>query len=53
MNEDKYCIRSTYEVLQIQNISLTTKTNFGDLYDKTNFNDVKEFDCPLFEGLFD
>ena len=36
--------RSTYEVLQILSISLTNKTNLRDLFDKTNFNDVKEPD---------
>ena len=45
--------RSTYEVLQILSISLTDKTHLRDLFDKTNFNDVKELNCPLFEGLFD
>lgn len=29
------------------------KTHLRDLFDKTNFNDIKELDCPLFEGLFD
>ena len=45
--------RSTYEVLQILSISLTDKTNLRELFDKTDFNDVKELDYPLFEGLFD
>ena len=45
--------RSTYEVLQILSISLTDKTQLRDLLEKTNFNDVKELDCPLFPGLFD
>ena len=45
--------RSTYEVLQILSISLTDKTHLRNLFDKTNLNDVKELDCPLFEGLFD
>ena len=45
--------RSTYEVLQILSISLTDKTPLIDLFEKTNFNDVKELDYPLFEGLFD
>lgn len=44
--------RSTYEVLQILSISLTDKTPLRDLFEKTNFNDVKELDYPLFEGLF-
>ena len=35
--------RSTYEVLQILSISLTDKTHLRDLFDKTNFNDVKDF----------
>lgn len=34
--------RSIYEVLQILGISLTDKTNIRDLFDKSNFNNVKE-----------
>ena len=34
--------RSTYEVLQILSISLTDKTHLCDLFDKANFNDVKD-----------
>ena len=45
--------RSNYEVLQILSISLTDKTTLRDLFEKTNFNDGKELDYPLFEGLFD
>ena len=45
--------RSNYEVVQILSISLTDKTTLRDLFEKTNFNDVKELDYPLFEGLFD
>lgn len=45
--------RSTYEVLQILSISLTDKTHLRDLFDKTNFNDVKERFDPLYPGLFD
>ena len=45
--------RSTYEVLQILSISLTDKTNLRDLFDKTNFNDVKEQFGPLIPELFD
>ena len=45
--------RSNYEVLQILSISLTDKTTLRDLFEKTNFNDVKELDYPLFKGLFD
>ena len=44
--------RSTYEVLQILSISLTDKTLLRDLFDKTNFNDVKEQFNPLIPGLF-
>ena len=44
--------RSTYEVLQILSISLTDKTHLRDLFDKTNFNDVKEQFDPLIPGLF-
>ena len=39
--------RSTYEVLQILSISLTDKTHLRDLFDKTNFNDVKDLNDPL------
>jgi hypothetical protein len=45
--------RSTYEVLQILSISLTDKTHLRDLFDKTNFNDVKDQFDPLIPGLFD
>ena len=44
--------RSTYEVLQILSISLTDKTHLRDLFDKTNFYDVKELDYPILKGLF-
>ena len=44
--------RSTYEVLQILSISLTDKTHLRDLFDKTNFNDVKEQFVPFIPGLF-
>ena len=49
MNQDKY----VFAQLQILSISLTDKTNLRELFDKTDFNDVKELDYPLFEGLFD
>lgn len=45
--------RSTYEVLQILSISLTDKTPLKELFDKTNFNDVKEQFDSLIPGLFD
>ena len=45
--------RSTYEVLGILSISLTDKVHLRDLFDKTNFNDVKEQFVPLIPGLFD
>lgn len=45
--------RSTYEVLQILSISLTNKTPLQELFNKTNFNDVKEQFTPLIPGLFD
>ena len=53
VHHDMQLKRSTYEVLQILSISLTDKTNLRELFDKTDFNDVKELDYPLFEGLFD
>ena len=45
--------RSTYEVLQILSISLMDKIPLVDLFERTDFNNVKELDCPLFPGLFD
>ena len=44
--------RSTYEVLQILSISLTDKTHLSILFEKTNFNDVKEQLDPLIPGLY-
>lgn len=46
VQHDMQLKRSTYEVLQILGISLTNKTNLRGLFDKTNFNDIKELDCP-------
>lgn len=45
--------RSTYEILQIPSISLTDKTYLHDMFDKANSSDIKELNCPLFEGVFD
>ena len=45
--------RSTYEVLQILSNSLMDKTPLVDLFERTDFNNFKELDCPLFPGLFD
>ena len=45
--------RSTNEVLQILSISLMDKTPLVDLFERTDFNNVKELGCPLFPGLFD
>ena len=45
--------RSTYEVLQIFSILFTDKTHLCDLFDKTNFNDVKDLNDPRIKGLFD
>lgn len=42
IQHDMHLERSTYEILQILSISLTDKTSLGDLFDKTNFNKVKE-----------
>ena len=53
VQHDMQLKRSTYEVLQILSISLTDKTPLRELFEKTNFNNVKELDCPLFPGLFD
>ena len=53
VQHDMQLKRSTYEVLQILSISLTDKTHLRDLFDKTNFNDVKDLSIPLIPGLFD
>ena len=45
--------RSTYEVLQILSISLMDKTPLVELFERTDFNNVKELDYPIFPGLFD
>lgn len=29
------------------------KTPLVDLFERTDFNNFKELDCPLFPGLFD
>ena len=42
VQHDMHLERSTYEVLQILSISLTDKTNLRDLFNKTDYNDVKE-----------
>ena len=42
MQHDMKPDRSTYEVLQILDISLTDKTPLRDLFSKTKFNDIKE-----------
>jgi len=52
IQHDLHLSRSTYEVLQILSISLTDKTPLQELFNKTNFNDVKEQLNPLFPGLF-
>ena len=43
--------RSTYEVLQIPSISLMDKTPLVDLFERTDFNNVKELDCPPLSGV--
>ena len=53
VQHDMQLKRSTYEFLQILSISLTDKTHLRDLFNKTIFNDVKEHDYPLLEGVFD
>ena len=44
--------RSIYEVLQILGISLTDKTQLRDLFDKSNFNNVKELNDSNEPNLF-
>ena len=53
VQHDMQLERSTYEVLQILSISLTDKTCLKELFEKINFNDVKELNSSLFPGLFD
>ena len=53
VQQDMRLERSTYEVLQILSISLTDKTPLRELFEKTEFNHVKERFDPLIPGLFD
>ena len=53
VQHDMHLERSTYEILQILSISLTDKTLLRELFEKTNFNDVKEQLDSLIPGLFD
>ena len=53
VQHDMQLKRSTYEILQILSISLTDKTCLKELFEKTNFNNVKELNSFLFPGLFD
>ena len=53
VQHDMHLERSTYEVLQILSISLTDKTPLRELFEKTNFNEVKEQLGPLIPGLYD
>ena len=53
VQHDMHLERSTYEVLQILSISLTDRTPLKELFEKTNFNEVKEQFGPLIPGLFD
>lgn len=53
VQHDLHLKRSTYEVLLILSISLMDKTPLVDLFERTDFNNVKELGCPLFLGLFD
>ena len=45
--------RSIYETLQILSISLTDKTPLRDLFDKQNFNNVKELNGSSEPSLFE
>ena len=45
--------RSIYEVLQILSISLIDKTPLRDLFDKQNFNNVKELNGSSEPSLFE
>ena len=45
--------RSIYETLQILSISLTDKTSLRDLFDKQNFNNVKELNGSSEPSLFE
>ncbi len=50
IQHDMQLKRSTYEVLQILSISLMDKTPLIDLFERTDFNNVKELNCPFFRG---
>ena len=46
VQHDMHLERSIYEVLQALSITLTDKTPLKELFEKTNFNDVKELLSP-------
>ncbi len=52
VHHDMKIERSVYEVLQILGISLTDKTPIRDLFDKSNFNYIKEHDGSSEPNLF-
>ena len=51
MNKAKNVLAQLIEM--ILSISLMDKTPLVDFFERTDFNNVKELDCPLFPGLFD
>ena len=51
-NGDMKLERSIYETLQILGISLTDKTHLRDLFDKSNFKNIKELNDSSESNLF-
>lgn len=52
VQNDLWIDRSTYEVLQILSISLTDTANLRELFDKSNFKNVKELNMVSEPNLF-
>ena len=50
---ESFFVVRTKKNLQYKCCTLMDKTPLVDLFERTNFNNVKELDCPLFPGLFD
>ena len=49
---ESFFVVRTKKNLQYKCCTLMDKTPLVDLFERTNFNNVKELDCPLFLGLF-
>ena len=51
--QESFFVVRTKKNLQYKCCTLMDKTQLVDLFERTDFNNVKELDCPLFPELFD